>query len=424
MKIVKNILSFVLCAALALGATVLVSCNQQDDGAGDAATETATSVSIRPAGAEKATADLSGVIAEIEADIENNLRDELIAEIEHELASGGQIENLVVITDYVQPNTGKDVSDEIQKVIRKNSNKTIYFPDGEYVVSKAIETSGNPTHSVSLHLSDGAVIKASDDWGNGGAVVSLGGLENYNSIYINGSNYYFYGGTVDGNGKADGIDISSGRETAIRGVDIINTRIGIHIKKGANGGSSDADMRDITIRGNGRVGSIGVKVVGSDNTFTNIDIENVMTGFEIGGGGNFLRQVRAKMVIDGDEVPFGYEYSVGFSVVGGTTWLDTCSSEQFATGFSFASQTLIFRACSASWYSSAGNKEVAFACTGDYRASIVNARVDFRADATDRAFLNANGGGSGVITSPMFDEALCDNDVYKNFLDGKVLNNN
>ena len=423
MKIVKNILTLLLCLSLAFSAATLVSCNQQADGASDA-TETATSVSISPAGAEKAAVDLSAVVAEIEADIKNDLRDELIAEIEHELASGGQIKDLVVITDYVQPNTGKDVSDEIQKVIRKNSNKTIYFPDGEYVVSKAIETSGNPTHSVSLHLSEGAVIKASDDWGNGGAVVSLGGLENYNSIYINGSNYYFYGGTVDGNGKADGIDISSGRETAIRGVDIINTRIGIHIKKGANGGSSDADMRDITIKGNGRVGSIGVKVVGSDNTFTNIDIENVQTGFEIGGGGNFLRQVRAKMTFVGDEVPFGYEYSVGFSVVGGTTWFDTCSSEQFATGFSFASQTIIFRACSASWYSAAGNKEVAFACTGSYKASIVNARVDFRADATNRSFLNASGGGDGVITSPMFDQTLCDNDGYKAFLDGAVLNNN
>ena len=56
----------------------------------------------------------------------------------------------VVITDYVEANTGKDVSDAIQKVINENPMKTIYFPDGEYILAKPICTSARPATSVSI----------------------------------------------------------------------------------------------------------------------------------------------------------------------------------------------------------------------------------------------------------------------------------
>jgi hypothetical protein len=37
----------------------------------------------------------------------------------------------VVVTDYVKANTGRDISDAIQKVINDNPMRTIFFPDGE-----------------------------------------------------------------------------------------------------------------------------------------------------------------------------------------------------------------------------------------------------------------------------------------------------
>ena len=415
MKIMKKILLFVLCISFVLSAFAFSSCNEAQTE--EEPTESPATEAPKQEQEAEEKVDLSAIVEEIGQDIESNIRDELMEELRHEIANGGEKrKDFLIITDYVQPNTGKDVSAEIQDVIRRNRNRTIYFPDGEYILASPIKTSGNPLSSVSLHLSDGAVLKAADSWRNEGALVDLGGLEHYNSIYIIGSNYYFYGGTVDGNGRANGIAISSGRETAIRGVDIVNTKIGIDIKKGANGGSSDADIRDVTISGNGIVGSVGVNIVGSDNTFTNIDVQNVQTGFTIGGGGNFLRQVRVRMNVEGDEVPFGYETSVGFSVVGGTTWFDTCTSEQMATGFRFSTQTLVFRSCSVSWYTTAGNKEIAFECIGNFRGSITNAKVDFLEGVTDRAFLSCTGGGGGVITNPIFDETRSDNKSYKNYL--------
>ncbi|MBE6593132.1 MAG: hypothetical protein E7642_03965 [Ruminococcaceae bacterium] len=414
MKIMKNILIFVLCISLALSAFVLSSCDQKQN----EETPTQAPATEAPAKEEEEPAvDLSAIVDEIGQDIEASIRDEILAEIKHEIANGGkERKDYINITDYVTPNTGEDVSAEIQKVIMRNRNRTIYFPDGEYILANPIQTSGNPVNSVSLHLSDGAVLKAADTWRNEGALVDLGGLEKYNSIYINGSNYYFYGGTVDGNGRADGIAISSGRETAIRGVDIINTKIGIEIKEGANNGSSDSDIRDVTIKGNGMVGSVGVKVVGYDNTFTNIDIENVHTGFLLASGGNMLRQIRVRMDIEGDEVPFGYESTVGFNVLNGTIWFENCTSEQMATGFRFSNQTLVFRGCAATWYSPVGDKEIAFECLSSFRASIVNATVDFREDVSNRAFLVSGSSGKGVIVNPIFDESLSDNKAYRNFL--------
>ena len=64
-------------------------------------------------------------------------------------------------------NNGKvDVSDAIQKIIDENPNRTIYFPDGTYLISKPICTPADPKKSVALELSNYAVIKATEDWNN------------------------------------------------------------------------------------------------------------------------------------------------------------------------------------------------------------------------------------------------------------------
>ena len=65
----------------------------------------------------------------------------------------------VVVTDHLNANTGEDVSDAIQKLINENPHRTIYFPDGEYIIAKPICTSANPENAVSIMLSDFATIK-------------------------------------------------------------------------------------------------------------------------------------------------------------------------------------------------------------------------------------------------------------------------
>ena len=158
----------------------------------------------------------------------------------------------VVVTEHGVPSDGTtDATEAIQKVIDENPNRTIFFPDGLYLISHSINTPAEPTKSVHLVLGNYAVLKATGDWKDGGAIVRLGAIHKANNIYINGSNYGLSGGIIDGSNVADGISIDGGRETRIENVSIKHTQIGIHIKHGANNGSSDADVCNVNITGNG-----------------------------------------------------------------------------------------------------------------------------------------------------------------------------
>ena len=44
----------------------------------------------------------------------------------------------VVVSEYVTPSSGEDVSEALQQLIDANPNRTIYFPDGEYIISKPL----------------------------------------------------------------------------------------------------------------------------------------------------------------------------------------------------------------------------------------------------------------------------------------------
>ena len=197
----------------------------------------------------------------------------------------------VNVLDYMDANTGEDLSDAIQKVILDNPKRVIFFPDGEYMISKPVCTPGNPEHSVSLHLSNYATIKATDSWNSDEAMIRLGAAEPFNSIYINGSNYYLSGGIIDGSGIAKGVSIDSGRETRVENVSIKNTQIGLHVKFGANSGSSDADVLNVNIVGNGALDSVGLLVEGMDNSFANMRIARVQVGVKLIRGGNHLRNI-------------------------------------------------------------------------------------------------------------------------------------
>ena len=91
-------------------------------------------------------------------------------------------EMYVVVTDFVKANSGEDVSDALQKLILDNPQRVLFFPDGEYLLSKPISTPANPEHSVSLQLSNYAVVKAMDCWDSEEALICLGAAEPFNTI--------------------------------------------------------------------------------------------------------------------------------------------------------------------------------------------------------------------------------------------------
>ena len=495
MKNIKRFISILLCAAMLLGVVMLSACdkNTNDNGNGgndDRSTDSGTTVqavrlknslekgeiisakdievvdekeSNLPEGYITKRVDVIGkkvleaaekgaylaasmIEGGVNEDKENNeidyealrneLKAELLAELEHEIATGGidaSSLGYVLITDYAMPNTGEDVSDAIQRAIDENPHRTIYFPDGEYILGKPIATSAHPDRAVSLNLSNFAVLKASDNWREQEAMVRLGGAEAANNIHLAGSNYYFSGGVVDGNGRAKGIAIESGRETLITRTSIKNTQVGIHIKRGANSGSSDADIVTVNIVGNAKPDSIGVLLEGHDNTLTNMRIAAVQTGVLIKSGTNSLSNIHPLFIyapelhdrnpdMYGEVDLIDYSKSIGFDdVSNGTNWYDFCYSDQMATGFRFKSGSAVFQNCFVMWYSTNGSHEIGFDCTGRFNSSILNCQVWLKSGVETCIFLRVANKGFGVVENPIFNDNLNTDKSYLDYLDGKLV---
>ena len=178
----------------------------------------------------------------------------------------------IIVTDHLPADGVTDISDKLQSLIDSNPNRTLFFPDGTYLLGKPIRTPAHPKLSVDLLLSNFACIQACKNWHSNEAMINLGAKDPANDIWTPGSNYGISGGIIDGAGIAKAISVDGGRETYIRNINIKNAHIGIHIKHGANNGSSDADISGVNITGNGTPDSIGVLLEGYDNTLTNMRI--------------------------------------------------------------------------------------------------------------------------------------------------------
>ena len=327
----------------------------------------------------------------------------------------------VVATDYLTPNTDKDLSEEIQKLIDTHPRKTIYFPDGVYTIKYPIMTSSNPSKAVSLHLSGNAVIKASDDWrGRSDYMVQLGAIEETFTIDQAGSNYYFYGGVIDGNDKAKALILEGGRETSVRQVAIRNAVQGLYVTYNKVYASNDCDFESISIEGAGTMGSVGLYIDGLDNTFTDIRISNFEIGVKLQQPGNLMHNILP--VFEEGGRTSNYVNSIGFYDVSGGNWYDGCYSEDFAIGFHVAGSTLsTFINCAARWTGKFEGSQTAIYAAGRFNSVFTNPRFVFTDGAENSVLKLASTGGGGIIQYPAFDKAKVSDDTYKQHLVGSVV---
>ena len=181
--------------------------------------------------------------------------------------------------------THGDASEALQALIDECPNMTIYIPAGTYTLYNPIRTSAQLDRTVALQLDDNAVLKAAPGWSHSLPMITLGTKDEVNTTADARYFYYIDGGTIDCSGTAEGIAVECGRNIQVRNINIINTKLGFNIKNGTNGGSSDADIFNLNIVGNGKSGSVGMKCAGYDNIFANIKISNCQTGMYFNGGG-------------------------------------------------------------------------------------------------------------------------------------------
>ncbi len=331
---------------------------------------------------------------------------------------------VVSVADFMPTDGKADVADRIQRVIDEHPNRTIWFPDGTYLISKPICTPADPKRSVDLRLSNYAVLKAAPGWTNTEAMVRLGGIHPANNIRLVGSCYSFTGGVIDGSGVAKGISIDSGRETKVRDVSMKFVSLGLHIKHGANNNSSDCDISDVNIVGNKKPGSIGVLIDACDNTLANMRIADMQIGVKLtrSAAGNLMRNLHPLYTSPMDQ----YDDSAGFVDDSRNNSYDRCYSDHFSTGFLFGrtAGNTVMDACIVFWYApTKGRRHTAVKCAGRFLAQIENMQIGFKnSEAVNTVLDVGEKGGCGYLRDPRINIGLVrkDDTVYKDYLQGVV----
>lgn len=327
----------------------------------------------------------------------------------------------VVVTDHVKLSSRKDVSAELQQIIDDNPQSTIYFPDGEYLISKPLVTSSDPEKAVSLRLSTFAIIKASADWDDAnGYMIQLGGKDKTFTVDEVGSNYYMEGGCIDGSNKARGVEVAGGLETSVRYVSIKFVTQGIHIALNEESPSSYADIETVNIVGCSQPDSIGVLVDSNGNTFTNMRVAGFEVATKANGKNNIFRNLHMLYIYSNN---YDYSDSIGFWDTSEGNTYDICYPDNFAIGFRTSGHTMsVYNNCYAYWYSPTdGEKQYGFVSDGQFNSILKNYRVDLRNNKDARFMMVGEEGGNGIVEYPAFPESACYDDTYKDYLVGRVV---
>ena len=320
----------------------------------------------------------------------------------------------VVITKYLSFAEGGDYAPAIKKAIEENPAKTIYFPDGDYVIKSPIVIPTDPSKSVSLRLSSHAVITAAD-WGEDKteAMIQIGceqadepealseplmgelDFSQERSISI-------IGGCLYGSKMASGIAVGGGKDTYIYNVSIKRVYNGIHIKRADNEfGATYVNVDNVNIVGMEASDSSGVLVEGSYNTFSNMRIASTNYGVLCTetGSNNSFRFIHPLVV--GLNRP--QSYTVGFWDKSVGNNFDACYSDQFSTGYRVEEiSRSVFNGCLCYWYSERNNYHVGYESSGKLNSIIVSGKVLNKYNVATEAYIYVRAeGGQGVVLYPI-----------------------
>lgn len=294
-------------------------------------------------------------------------------------------EGYVLITDVI--NANPDITDTatlIQKAIDDNPNKTIYFPDGKYQLSKTVVIPSDPEKSVSLRLSNYAVFYPSNKWNTetDTALVRYGSPEAEKTA-AGAHSSYFMGGILNGDGKVTGIEINGGGRLFLNNVSIKDVTLGIHIKPNA----AYNDIENVNVTAKNSNGTKGVLVEGTNNTLTHMRIYRVRVGVHLTGGDNVLMNIHPLFSGTNSIEAIGfYDESSGnrYSV---------CYSDQFSVGFKLGPDTRsYFDTCYMYWWA-ACSYQIGFMCEGDFNSIISDTAVSME---------KASNGGNGTENHYIF----------------------
>lgn len=316
----------------------------------------------------------------------------------------------VVVTAEARNDPKETYSQLINRLIAENPGRTIYIPDGDYLLSEPIVIPADPAKSVSLRLSNQTVLRADAKWPDRKlAMVRVGVTEqeegaepmtmeevemmNYRSISI-------IGGCIYGGGYASAISVEGGKDTYIYNVSIKSAVLGIHIKKGPNElGATWTNVDNVNITGVDRKDSVGVYCEGTYNTFANMRIASVMYGTQCTETGerNIFRNLHPLIP------PSLGNDSIGFYDMSDGNNYDICYNDQGASGFVMHENTRsVYNGGFSYWWSAEQGYHVGFRSIGKFNSLIVSTKVSQNHDVkTDAYMLVEEDGGCGVVLYPI-----------------------
>ncbi|MBP3315558.1 MAG: hypothetical protein J6M03_07015 [Clostridia bacterium] len=446
-EITKRVLLLVLCMTLALG--VLSSCNTSvDDTAEDGAENNSEYVQVlrvvddikyggkftndkietvtvradaAPEGSIGDITELRGKFAASQicvgdyittAKVLDKKPADAVDEEEDDIDKELSFEELgyVVVCDEARKDTDETYSQLINRFIAENPGRTIYIPDGNYMLSEPIVIPADPEKSVSLRLANQAVLRADPKWPDRNlAMIRVGVTEqeegaepltmeevemmNYRSIHI-------IGGCIYGSGYASGISVEGSKDTYIYNVSIKSAVVGIHIKKGPNElGATWANVDNVNVTGSDTKDSVGVLVEGSYNTIANMRIASIMYGTQATETGerNIFRNLHPLIP------PSLGNDSIGFYDMSDGNNYDICYNDQGATGFVMHEHTRsVYNGGFSYWWSKDQGYHVGFRSIGKFNSLIVSTKVSQHHDVqTDAYLLVEEDGGQGVVLYPI-----------------------
>ena len=314
----------------------------------------------------------------------------------------------VVITDYEKLESETGYGALINRVIAENPGRTIYIPDGTYIIEEPIVIYADPEKSVSLRLGNQAVLKADPKWEDPHAAMIRVGVEEptekpltmdevdmmgYRSISI-------IGGCISGSNLASGISVEGGKDTYIYNVSLKSVSRAIHILRGNNElGATWVNVDNVNVTGTDKDDSVGVLVEGTYNTFSNMRIYIVKYGIQCTETGerNIFRNLHP-LASNAHR-----ERSIGFYDMSDGNNFDVCYSDQFASGYAVHENTRsVMSGGFCYWYSDSNNYHVGYKAMGKFNSMIVSGKVSHGHTVETDAYLYIEQeGGQGIVLYPI-----------------------
>lgn len=201
---------------------------------------------------------------------------------------------IIDVTKYGVDNNGViDSTVLIQKLIDTNSLKTLYFPNGKYLISSPLVIkSGNET-SVNLIFDENATLFTNTPIDE---LINIGKISSGNyDRYSEGNITTIKGGIFNATNTQRALYITSDKkQVRLLNLNIINVKnIGIYLDRNISTTTSistDTLMDNISITGtkNYNDNNVGLYLYGTDNEINNLRITGIKTAIDINGGGNLF----------------------------------------------------------------------------------------------------------------------------------------